>query len=177
MWADSHLTWTWTGRGSSRKCTLCKGFRFCYQLPWKLASVSVMQGLCGWFWRNLPPPPLLLTWPRTSASTRLCKLSYHPSQPETTQLSTIHPTISSTKVSGMWARVAKIIIDNSLPSIYITDGFIITLLCIIIILHLHPASICPCLCCLSVSHCHCPLNVSMSQCVLTIHWLLPIAAW
>ena len=62
-----------------------------------------------------------------------------------------------------------IIIDNSLSSIYINDGFIITLLCIIIILHLHPLSICPCLCCLAdVSHCHCPLNVSMSQCVLTI---------
>ena len=90
----------------SRKCFLCKGFRLCYQLPWKplvIASVSVMRGRCGWFLRNLPPPPLLLTQDQCKHQVMQTELSPIITRDHTT----IHPTISSTKVSGMWARVTQ----------------------------------------------------------------------
>ena len=183
MWADSHLTWT--GRGSAENASYVKdlgsviSFRGSLrQSLWCRVGVDNSGETC---------PSPRCCWPRASASTRLCKLlSYHP--PITTRGDHTLINNTSSKPSLFWLLKSFwhvgncecdtiIIIDNSLSSIYINDGFIITLLCIIIILHLHPASNCLCLCCLSVSHCHCPLNVSMSQCVLTIHWLLPIAAW
>ena len=163
MWADRQLTW--------RKYLLSyvkylgsKPY-VCYQPPWQPLEIAINQRCFTYLGMLLSPvlqedlwriqeksAPAPAADPVASASTRLCKLSYYPSQPETTHSSTLYPTISL--YHGL---LTPLCIISSLFCICIQHQSVY-----VCVAYLCPTAIVP--------------SCSMFQCH-NAYWLLPIAAW